>query len=208
MNKCKYCQSEIDKKATVCPYCRRKQSNIGFTLFIIISIVIIACSSLYIILNHIMNNSLSSIDESFLKEDASSFTIEYVRNCAELEKIANEVKSYWYDSIFEDKYNGDINEATKQALEDNKVKVQNQKDGYDDMKTSYTEIINSNCKTDYCIKIKDNIKNAYKIYKNFYDLAIYPSGSYYQYSDNFKKIDSKASQQYEELEILLGLFDD
>lgn len=39
--KCKYCQSEIDKKARVCPNCRKKQGG-GVLKFIITGIVIIA----------------------------------------------------------------------------------------------------------------------------------------------------------------------
>ena len=205
MKKCKYCQSEINKNATVCPYCRKRQSYTKIILSIVVTIII---TLIIVIWNNSINKINSSADKLMFESEVSYFSANYFKNCAELEKIANEVQSYWYDSIFENKYNGDVNEAIKQALEDNKVKVQNQKDGYDNMKTSYTEIINSNCKIDYCIEIKDNIKNAYKNYKEFYDLAIYPSGSYNQYTENFKKIDSETSQQYEELEILLGLFDD
>lgn len=205
MKKCKYCQSDIDSKAKICPHCRKKQSHTGIILFTIISIIIIACAGLYIIIDYLMSNNLSSMDETFLKDDAYSFTIDYINNCAELEKIANEVKTYWYDSIHEDKYNGDINEAIEQALEDNQVKVQNQKDNYDSMRTSYTKIINSKCKTDYCIEIKDNVKNAYKAYKKFYSLTIKPYGSYYDYSKDLKKIDSEAAECFDELDTLLGI---
>ena len=40
MKKCKYCQTEIDDKAKVCPNCRKRQSGIG--KWIIIGIVAIA----------------------------------------------------------------------------------------------------------------------------------------------------------------------
>jgi hypothetical protein len=45
--KCKYCQSDIPKKAKVCPNCRKKQKGKGgiIALIIVILIVIIACSS-------------------------------------------------------------------------------------------------------------------------------------------------------------------
>lgn len=206
MKKCKYCQSEIDQKAKICPYCRKKQSHTNTILFIVISLIVIGVVSMYFILNYIIDGMSSSSNEFFLKKEIASFTTDYLINCGELEKIANDVKSYWYDSIFEDKYNGDINEATNQALEDNKTKIQNQKDSYDSMESSYKEIINSKCKSDYCDEIKDNVKNAYKTYKKFYNLAIYPSGSYYEYVENFKKIDSEASDYYEELSDLLDLF--
>ena len=35
--KCKYCQSEIDARAKVCPHCKRKQSNDG--LIIVLSVI-------------------------------------------------------------------------------------------------------------------------------------------------------------------------
>lgn len=38
---CKYCQSEISKKAKICPNCRKKQCGIGKTLAIVIFLFII-----------------------------------------------------------------------------------------------------------------------------------------------------------------------
>ncbi len=47
MKKCKYCQSDIDEKARICPYCRRGQENVYLkvigvivALFLIIGIII------------------------------------------------------------------------------------------------------------------------------------------------------------------------
>lgn len=43
MKKCKYCKSEMDDKAKVCPTCKRKQPGIGkFILIAVIVVVIIA----------------------------------------------------------------------------------------------------------------------------------------------------------------------
>jgi len=46
MKKCKYCQSEIDKKAKVCPNCKKKQGPhiIRWVILGIIAISIVACS--------------------------------------------------------------------------------------------------------------------------------------------------------------------
>lgn len=49
MKKCRYCKSEIDQKAKVCPNCRKKQTNplVKFVIAVLIIIVIIvACSNL------------------------------------------------------------------------------------------------------------------------------------------------------------------
>ena len=36
MKKCRYCQSEIDSKASVCPYCKRKQSHDGLIIVLVL----------------------------------------------------------------------------------------------------------------------------------------------------------------------------
>lgn len=41
MKKCKYCQSEIDVKAKICPNCSRKQSGIKKWIFLVIAIFIV-----------------------------------------------------------------------------------------------------------------------------------------------------------------------
>lgn len=44
MKKCKYCQTEIDKKAKVCPNCRKKQSGIGKWIVLgVILLLIVSC---------------------------------------------------------------------------------------------------------------------------------------------------------------------
>ncbi len=43
MKKCKYCQTEIDKKAKVCPQCRKEQKSfhIGKVLIVVVAILVI-----------------------------------------------------------------------------------------------------------------------------------------------------------------------
>jgi len=48
MKKCKYCMSEIDKKAKVCPNCHKSQSNKllkVLVLFVIVIVCIVGCVS-------------------------------------------------------------------------------------------------------------------------------------------------------------------
>ncbi len=42
MKKCKYCQSSIDKKAKICPNCKKKQRKLPVWLIIILVILVIA----------------------------------------------------------------------------------------------------------------------------------------------------------------------
>lgn len=49
MKKCKYCQSEIDKKAKICPNCRKKQGSgvlKGICIFFGIFLIVVGCSSI------------------------------------------------------------------------------------------------------------------------------------------------------------------
>ena len=41
MKKCKYCQKEIDAKAKVCPYCKKKQKHIGRWILLSVLVVLI-----------------------------------------------------------------------------------------------------------------------------------------------------------------------
>lgn len=61
---CKYCRTEIDKKATVCPNCQRKQSSGCLTAIGAVCIVI--CALLFVppILTRCMNNSKNTSHKS------------------------------------------------------------------------------------------------------------------------------------------------
>lgn len=204
MKKCKYCQSEIDQKAKICPHCRKKQSHANIILFTIVSLIIIGIISMYFITNYFIDGVDSSYNNLAFKNKVSSFTTDYLKNCGELEEVASDVKSYWYLNIFFE--DDDINKTIQKALDNNKDKIDNQKSNHELMKETYKEIISSKCNINYCDDIKKAVKEAYKIYDDFYDLAINPSGSYDEYVENFKKIDSEASDYYEKLSDLLDLF--
>lgn len=45
MKKCKYCKEEINKKATVCPHCRKKQKKSSLLIIILIIILIAVIGS-------------------------------------------------------------------------------------------------------------------------------------------------------------------
>lgn len=47
MKKCKYCQSEIDDKAKICPHCQKRQKGMGgvILLGIIVVIIVIAIAT-------------------------------------------------------------------------------------------------------------------------------------------------------------------
>ena len=127
--KCIYCQSEIDEKAIICPICKKKQ-NKRITKKKLIVLIIILCLIIFSIVaylyisNHIKESNeelkrieiISTISE--LKTKAGTFTLDVLFNGANLESVGNDVLSYWYDTIWEDKFD-DINVAVQTALSDN-----------------------------------------------------------------------------------------
>ena len=68
--KCKHCQSDIPKKAKVCPVCRKKQKNTALGIFLlIIGLLMVSCSY-----SSMWNDSDSATQS--LNNDQNSETIE------------------------------------------------------------------------------------------------------------------------------------
>lgn len=57
MKKCKYCKSEIDKKAKICPNCRKKQSNSLIRILCIIIGIIVICVGISSLSNDVKDNN-------------------------------------------------------------------------------------------------------------------------------------------------------
>lgn len=74
MKKCKYCQSEIDVNAKICPFCRRNlnKSNLALILSLSIGLPIIAI----VIIGIIISNGFKSAELSKFKNKAR----EYISN--------------------------------------------------------------------------------------------------------------------------------
>lgn len=70
MKKCKYCQTEIDPKAKICPNCRKKQGVPGCVIFLLIFIgIIIFFSGVFSILG---DSSVDSSNSDVINEAPSS----------------------------------------------------------------------------------------------------------------------------------------
>lgn len=84
MKKCKFCKQEIDNKATICPYCRRKQkkSLLGTLITILIFLIV-----LIVILSAIANKNDNDSFESRTNSSSTS---------PESAKLPHEIKSFSY----------------------------------------------------------------------------------------------------------------
>lgn len=75
MKKCKYCQSEIDKKAKICPHCRKKQNNL-----IQIFISILAIFIVFLIIIIIFSNDETINFDDYALLNPQEFHNDYIDN--------------------------------------------------------------------------------------------------------------------------------
>ncbi len=71
--KCKYCQSEIDKKAKICPNCRKKQGG-GILKFVMIGIIVIALIGFLASLND--PTQVANTNDAANQQDANKSSID------------------------------------------------------------------------------------------------------------------------------------
>ncbi|MCI6265817.1 MAG: FxLYD domain-containing protein [Erysipelotrichaceae bacterium] len=75
MKKCKYCQTEIDKKAKICPNCRKKQGANGCLIAIIVIVVLAIIGAAFGSDSNSNNNSNSNTDTSTTNKEKFSYEI-------------------------------------------------------------------------------------------------------------------------------------
>ncbi len=75
MKKCSFCKSEIDDKATVCPYCRKNQPN-AVAVIIVIVVLIFVFKGIFTKNNDIKKSSEQSKQESIQQTPKISPSIE------------------------------------------------------------------------------------------------------------------------------------
>lgn len=212
MKTCKYCHSDIHKEAKICPNCRKRQSN--KTIYIILSIIGIIIILMSITIPIIINSKKTIKEDNqntantLFSSQVLLFNGDILNNCIILEEIANDIKSYWYASIYEDKYNGDIDDAVAQALKDHKENIETVKNNKENITKNYNKIKYLECYSVYCQDIKNNVSKIYDSYLNFYDLATNPSGSYTEFSNSFSSINTETMEYFDNITELLNLFNE
>ncbi len=70
--KCKYCQTEIDKKAKICPNCKRPQKKAGCLTFIIAFIIVVGAGG---IIASLQNNAIQK-NVSGVSNDSEYITLD------------------------------------------------------------------------------------------------------------------------------------
>ena len=78
MKKCKYCQTEIDKKAKICPNCKKKQGANGCLIAVIVIVVLVIIGAAFgSDSNSDTNTSTTENKEKFSYEVTSQYADDY-----------------------------------------------------------------------------------------------------------------------------------
>lgn len=213
-NVCSNCGSAISPEAEFCAVCgQRKAPAAGAVnpatapfgapvapkkkstkkLIIIIVAAVLAVVALIVGVSVHM-----SVQEQKRQEAIAQARRTYIQNAKEfaslsldaganLEEISDTVQEYWYDSIWNDYYGGDINVAIARALQAKSTEL-SLAETYDTRMTSlYGRLrdIPAGLEDDYQIReLNRAVKDLYNVYTDFYDFATDPSGSYNSFSEN------------------------
>ena len=138
------------------------------------------------------------------KSDAFTFGVDVLISLTNLESVGNDIKSYWYDFIYEDKYSS-INDAVDKALEKNKNIIDSLSTDREKIEKDYKSLLKlPDENNSELIEIKEAIKDLYSDYYDFYELVVTPSGNYTKFSSEFLRLDSSGLKKYNALSDLLG----
>lgn len=207
MKECKYCKENMKENAVFCPHCKKKQNydrekKIGMIAggFIITILIIIG-------LIKIINDSNKNKQNQAVGELASLFLEEYYNGAVSLEKLGNCLEDYWRSSIYDGKYNNDINEAIRSYKNDYSTEILLVKESYNLFATGYETFNVVKCYNEKCNELKMEINEAYDLYSQLYDLVVNPSGNYLEYSEKFSKYDTEVAKKYKKLSRLINVYD-
>ena len=158
-------------------------------------IIAISCVLIVLVIAYsYINNSIKQSNDAFarvqvlkLKEDSNTFVLNVLYNASDLEEVGNTILNYWYDTIWEDKFD-DINIAVETALNDNEEVLQVIILKHENIIEDYKVLMDYDKDLDDEISdIQNGVKNIYESYYNFYNVVTNPSGNYSDFRNNFSQ---------------------
>lgn len=213
---CFKCGSKLDEGDTFCPNCGinnykeepKSKNNTGKifrNIFIITIALAISFVGIRVYIRKDMEKNHKQIEVSSYILKANNFETEMLLTLEDIEKLGNNISSYWNDYINNNKYN-DVDDAIDNAFKDNETLVKKIKTTKEtEIDKTYKELLeipdNSNNKL---IEIKSAIKELYEEYYDFYYLILSPSGNYINFTSEFSRLDTSTSKKFRNLDILLN----
>lgn len=223
---CDKCGNKLEREQEFCSKCGKKielkkdskeivenevkmsTSIKNIIIIAIISVLVIGGLVAGIIIKN-NNNKLKAKEEleqavEKYKKDAYSFGYETLSSLADIESVGNDIKTYWYDYIYESKYSS-IDDAVDKALDKNSELINRIDDKKKLIEKDYKVLLKvpdeSNSELN---EIKQAVKDLYNDYYDFYDVVITPTGNYKTFISDFYRLDSSGVKKYNTLNSLLG----
>lgn len=203
MKYCKYCMSEIDQNAIICPNCRKKQNKPNKKKIVIAAIIlsiiaaVVGCIFWY-------KSKINNTNQVLYLSDVLLFYNRVADNGVLLEDIGNDIVGYWYDKIYNNKYES-IDDAVAQALKDNDEKIQDVKTDYNTIYNRYTKLLTTPNDNSNIVEIRNAVKEVYSNYKQLYNLVTSPTGSYNDFKKNFNQYDTDLAKSLDNLSTLIEI---
>ncbi len=203
---CSKCGAQLQQGQAFCPKCGQKvdlvmdagvssainQFNSGVQKkkkkSLVVPVVIAAVVVIGVFAGVLINN----IVQEKKREEAK---VAYIANVLEfsdqvsyaqigLEYIAYTCQQYWYDAIWNDMYNDDINVAIAAALSDTQTMINSAGEDYGKISSLYQQIntLPEGVEDDELEDVCDAVKELYNSYTDYYDFATNPSGNYNSFS--------------------------
>lgn len=207
MKKCKYCMSNIDENAKICPNCRKRQKPILTKLQIIL--IIVFAILIGITVRYVTNTIEKTKEENekiellIYKDKAKGIMIDISLTTIDLSSIGSSIIDNWYETIVNNKYT-DIDTAVQTALSDNKELINNTKSKHSSIKSQYRELMNYESNDYEMNQLKRSVKELYTAYDNYYKLVTEPSGNFNDYSEKMVSELDNMNEQIEEVTELIS----
>ncbi len=125
-------------------------------------------------------------------QEAADFYAKVEESKVIMDAVANAVLANWYDAIYEDAFNNDINEAINKALTDHE----------EDLKTI---VLLDGEITELFKKIKDDktygtlCKNVMDAYETYYESVVKVNGSYNSFSEEIEQFETSLTSALRDL---------
>ena len=107
--------------------------------------------------------------------------------------VADDIYSYWYDAIYKDKYNGDINTAILYAQLDNSENLAKIETNESEIQSLYKEVRDS----DFSVEVKA----VMSAYSDYYEFVVNVSGSFKSYSADKEILKKELASAWKDLSL-------
>jgi predicted nucleic acid-binding Zn ribbon protein len=178
-------------------------------LFIAIAIILVLAIAIGSAVSASNKEQRAAAAKASYLADASEFLSFSLTAGSNVEDIVDTIQTYWYDSIWKDKYGGDINNAIAYAMRDKSSAIDKAETHFYTMQSLYNRLryVPDDIADEdryYIERIANAVCDLYDVYYEFYQMAVDPSGSYNSYSAANKDVTNKFLDYYDALDNLIN----